>query len=65
MKGFNVCVIELSEIEKENKVGAMFEERMAKSVPNLMRDIGSHTKNQINLNFRPSKDLLSTETPVK
>ena len=60
-----MCVIGLSEVEEENKVGAMFEERMAKNVPNLMKDIGSHTKNEINLNFRPSKDLHSTETPVK
>ena len=45
--GFNICLIGLSEVEEENKAEAMFEERMAKPVPNLMKAILSQTKNEI------------------
>lgn len=54
----------LSEVEERNKAEAVFEERMAKNVLNLMIDI-PQTKNKINLSFCPAKDLLPTETPVK
>lgn len=63
MKGFNTCVIGL--LEEENKVEAKSEDRIAKNVPNLMKDSISQTTNNINLTFYPAKDLLSTETPVK
>lgn len=63
MKGFNICVIGL--LEEENKVEAKSEDRIAKNVPNLMKDSISQTTNNINLTFHPAKDLLSIETPVK
>lgn len=43
-------------------VEALFEERLAKNVPNLTKDVISQTKNKIILSFCPAKDLLSTET---